>query len=212
LENNLQNTQSFCFSYVFGSIFFSAQFQYCGLVWLRAETKRNCLGILFCGESICDYKVDANVGRSWQLFTFQGLYYSIFWLIFFSKIHLILYSVVPFGLILVLNSLLILKMRSRSLIYIKSFSLSNSSSRKSKRNSMNKTVIILTFLFILMTLPSACASYFFDQLFVSEHGRFIVALCDAISFSYHGLNFVVYFLTNRRFRRKLMNVSKSLSV
>ena len=65
---------------------------------------------------------------------------------------------------------------------------------------MNKTVIFITILFIAMTLPCSIASIYFDQLIISSVGSVVLIALDALTFSYHGLNFFVLLYTNQKFK------------
>jgi hypothetical protein len=72
-----------------------------------------------------------------------------------------------------------------------------------KGSKMNRTVISMTLIFILMTSPSAMASFFFSTLFSTDYGTFIVNLFNCISFTYHGLNIVIMTVSNVIFRKEL---------
>ncbi len=96
--------------------------------------------------------------------------------------------------------------RRRSNKYLKIFSNSHAIKLRIQANSLNRAVILLTFMFIIMTLPSACASFFFDVWFQSVIGKFVISLCDTISFSYHALNVIVFSITNRKYKVKLKHL------
>lgn len=78
--------------------------------------------------------------------------------------------------------------------------------KQSRNERMNKTVLSITFMFIAMTLPSACASFLFDTLLTTDYGNFIIVLLDCISFSYHGLNFIIMTFSNTMFRKEFFKI------
>lgn len=95
------------------------------------------------------------------------------------------------------------------LIYRKKAAMGNkatSKEQKSRHDRMNLTVLLMTFLFILMTTPIAMASFFFDELTTTDYGQFIIVLVDFISFCYHGLNIFIMAITNRIFYNECLQV------
>lgn len=129
-----------------------------------------------------------------------------------------MYSLVPFLLIALANLLLVLSLYARR----RRLQPSNNSTqqqqstagttatvsdtKKQRNERMNQTVLVMTFLFIAMTSPIACASFFFDTLFTTDYGNFIIVLLDCVSFSYHGLNFVIMTLSNTMFRKEFFKI------
>jgi ABC-type transport system involved in Fe-S cluster assembly fused permease/ATPase subunit len=77
------------------------------------------------------------------------------------------------------------------------------SGNQNKFGKMNRTVFIITMLFIVFTLPLACASFFFNTLFASDWGYFLINLLDCISFTYHASDFVISYLSNTIFRAEV---------
>ena len=66
----------------------------------------------------------------------------------------------------------------------------------------------MTFLFILMTLPTAVASFFYNRLMSQHYGPFIILLFNSVTFSYHAFNFFLFVYENKIFKRKLKSVYK----
>ena len=84
--------------------------------------------------------------------------------------------------------------------------------KNQRQDAMSKMIIFMTFLFVAMTLPTAYASFFFARLIQTDHGYFLIVLFNCITFSYHGLNFLIYYVSNLKFRsefRKLFSGNKS---
>ncbi|CAF1015086.1 unnamed protein product, partial [Brachionus calyciflorus] len=75
-----------------------------------------------------------------------------------------------------------------------------------KQNQMNKTVIYMTLVFIVVTLSNATGTVLFNDLIVSDYGSFLIRLFDMMSFVYHGFNFILFYMTNIRFRKEFNKV------
>lgn len=122
------------------------------------------------------------------------------------------YSLAPFLVLAIANLLLIRKIMSRKVVKMttmsSTFTNAKSTGKKSKSDRINKTVIILTLIFVMMTLPLASASFFFNQLVLTDYGLFIIVLLDCISFSYHGLNFILMAFSNKIFRKQYKKTFK----
>ncbi len=72
-----------------------------------------------------------------------------------------------------------------------------------KRRSMTVIIILITFAYIVLTLPSAIAGgYYLDSLMKTLEGKNILFICDTLSFSYHALNFIALPIANKQFRRE----------
>lgn len=97
--------------------------------------------------------------------------------------------------LIILNSFMIYKT-----VYKQKFALKHTSELSNrKKRQMTISVIILTMLFIIMTLPGAVVSgYFFQVLIKTPMGTIILYLLDNISFSYHGLGFLILYLSNKQ--------------
>ena len=111
-----------------------------------------------------------------------------------------LYSLIPFILLALASALLIFEMNRRT-----ASTIATSANRQENQKSLNKTVVSLTVLFIVMTLPGAVVtSFLYAYLFNSgEIGNLVIIVCDCFSFSFHALNFLILLLTNKRFLREV---------
>ena len=79
----------------------------------------------------------------------------------------------------------------------------------SKNESMNRTIITVTMLFLVVTLPTAYVSFFFADMIKTDLGYFLIVLFNCVTFSYHGLYFFLLLLSNNKFKReffKLLNL------
>lgn len=124
-----------------------------------------------------------------------------------------MYTVVPFTLVFIINLLIIFKITkfsSRSQnnkkaphsaqVVITPPKSTPSLSRSRRSKQMNRTILITTFLLIVLTLPGVIASNFFAQIvFEMEVGPILLNLFDNITFSFPALNFLTLLYTNRMF-------------
>lgn len=131
-----------------------------------------------------------------------------------------LYSLIPFVMIALANFLLVMTVhvrRKRTVNnYTQQITHQNNPSQvggvvigetsKQRNERMNQTVLLMTFLFIALTFPIACASFFFDILFATDWGYFIIVFLDCISFSYHGFNFIIMTFSNTMFRKEFFKI------
>lgn len=128
-----------------------------------------------------------------------------------------MYSIIPFVLLAVINVMLIYSTKFHNKVAI---AATTTDSKIKKRRQMTITVFLITFLFILMTLPGSFGSIFFVQkindynfikkgaivsgfyflsLSQTQIGSAVIILMDDISFSYHAFNFFTLLLTNKKF-------------
>jgi hypothetical protein len=68
--------------------------------------------------------------------------------------------------------------------------------------------MIVTIAFIILTMPGALCSYYFADLINLQYGRVILTFFDTITFSYHGLNSLILFMTNNIYRREVKKLFK----
>ena len=77
---------------------------------------------------------------------------------------------------------------------------------------MTRTVIIITFLFIAMTLPGAVVSSLYVEIFSRPDFQNILRAALGCSFSYHAYSVVVLYLTNRKFAKELRSLFAPLYI
>ena len=71
---------------------------------------------------------------------------------------------------------------------------------------MNRTVIHLTVLFLLMTIPGALIASVFNHLISIPYGFSIVTAVNSISSSFHAYYVVFFYCLNRKFAQKLRSM------
>ncbi|CAF1033244.1 unnamed protein product [Brachionus calyciflorus] len=123
------------------------------------------------------------------------------WMIDIAKLHLAFYSLIPFVILSIFNLLLIKSLYKTSLLIH-----GPNDSKRIKQNQMTKTVIYMTLVFIVVTLSNATGTVLFNDLIVSDYGSFLIRLFDMMSFVYHGFNFILFYMTNIRFRNEFKKV------
>lgn len=117
-----------------------------------------------------------------------------------GQIHLYIYSIVSFAVLTIVDLLIIYK------VVFASSRIKNDSGH-AKKMEMVRTILILNFSFIVLTLPSAVVSgFFYVDLSQSQVGIFVLNLCDNISFSYHSFNIITLYLTNKRFKNEIKSI------
>ena len=140
------------------------------------------------------------------LFCFEvDIYPSTKWMTTYGRIHLMLYSVMPFIILAILDVILIYKLyrRDNSLRQGNDNRFISRNRRNSRLEAMSKVVILITVSFIVLTLPIACASSFFAKLALTDQGLFIIVLLDCLSFSYHAFNIVISYRFNGIFKQEI---------
>ena len=142
-------------------------------------------------------------GTSQTYCYYNPAYPSTLWMNIYNKIHLLLYSAIPFILIFISNILLItflMKMNSRN--------VNNNPNNNARRSRTNKTIITMTITFILMTLPGAICSFYYSELTNLSYGSFTILFFDCVTFSYHCLNFWFLYFTNHVYKNELLKLLK----
>lgn len=134
-------------------------------------------------------------------FCFNDINFIKPWMGIYGTVHLAIYSIIPFILLSISNISLIFYIKKSKKCLVSSIVINNKKQHSNiMRQRMNKTIIYTTALFILMTLPTATTSLFYTKLIASDGGLFLIRFFNSISFSFHGLNFFVHLLFNKKFR------------
>jgi hypothetical protein len=140
---------------------------------------------------------------------YNSLYPVTKWMSTWGTVHLFIYSIFPFMLIIILNvTLIVFLLKRKKLIQPSSFTTSREEINSSK--AIGQTVMVASLLFVVFTLPSAIASHFYSDLIMSDIGSTYLILSNCLSFSYHGLNFFLFYLTNKVFGKEAQIVLKNL--
>ena len=109
-----------------------------------------------------------------------------------ENVHLILYSLIPFIIMLIFNILLIKRITR----------MKNMNKGSAIRNI--KSILVITFLFLIMTVPSSVAYGFFMQTSPKK----VLLLLDDLSFLNNSILFFTFFLTNLKFRKIIIDYFK----
>ena len=80
--------------------------------------------------------------------------------------------------------------------------------RTEKQNALNIMIILTTALFLLTTLPYSILSCFFFTS-ITPSNLLVYSLSD-LSFTYHSLNFIVFYFCNRVFRNEVKQLIQAV--
>lgn len=104
-------------------------------------------------------------------------------------LHLCLYSLLPFPILAIFNSLVIYLTRDTA----RQASEYNKKKAKFGQRFVTRLLIFLTFSFICTTLPSTIVYAFWHiEILQKKYGRVLLNLLNTIQFSRHGLNWIIY--------------------
>lgn len=112
-----------------------------------------------------------------------------------DQVNLVFYNIIPFLVMITFNSLLIVNIKKK---------LSTNFSSSSKKPNLTISLVIISFLFVIMTTPGTIMfAYFYDNLF-SKLDQSYVYLIDDISFFNHSLLFFISFASIKKFRATII--------
>ncbi|CAF4096218.1 unnamed protein product [Rotaria sp. Silwood2] len=134
----------------------------------------------------CYYDKDGTVNPQARLYNIYPLWDSM---------NLGLYNCVPFAFMVLFNSGVIyhlIRLRQTSIIQ----------NSRIQHRSISVTLVITTFLFLIMTTPATICFAFFS----STAGYFLLHLFDSILYTYHILSFCIYLITFREFRQEVFRL------
>ena len=120
---------------------------------------------------------------------------------------LVLYSYIPFAVILIANVLLVLKVRSQR---VNGSDLSASQLKRQK--SITVTIIAITLLFVVFTGVGTIVNLFIDQLLQTDWGKLLIVIADTICFTFHGLNIISLLVTNKLFRKEFLELLRCAKI
>jgi hypothetical protein len=118
-----------------------------------------------------------------------------------ERVHLLVYNAIPFTIMLVCNSLIIYNVKFANKIQSK-----NQNSMKKKRR-MTFMLILVTFSFMCLTLPSVIVHTFFrEHLKTKSYRRLVNLVVNNLLHTSHGINFFLYVFSAPNFRAELRKV------
>ena len=135
---------------------------------------------------VCFYESDGSFSSGSRLYTVFPLW---------DNINLGLYNIVPFILMSGFNGGVIYH-----LIRLKQTSTVQNS--RIQHGSISITLVITTFLFLLMTTPATISYGFFDSTAPAS----TLKTLDSVLYTYHILSFPLYFTTFREFRQETLRI------
>ena len=122
-----------------------------------------------------------------------------------QEAHLILYSILPFSIMLTSNLLIIYNVICGQKVESK-----NKASVKRKRR-MTYMLILITFTFIILTLPSVLVHAFFrNTLKTKKYRRLVNLVVNNLLYTSHACNFFLYVFSAPNFRAELISIFNSI--
>jgi hypothetical protein len=131
-----------------------------------------------------------------------------------ERVHLVVYNLCPFAIMCICNTYIIYVTFQSSRVQIEI------ASRECRRKSIERyrqftaLLIIVTFAFVLLTLPACIYFVFFRHNLVTKHPRnyrfMIQILLNSIQFTSHGINFFLYCFSANSFRHELCEMFRGL--
>ena len=133
------------------------------------------------------------------------IFYSSF---FFLKQHSIVYSLLPYSIMIISNLFLVNKL----FVGKNDHTGRSSNEMATRRKSMSVSVLALCTLFILFTSPASIASAFYlEELLTTSKGLLLFHFFDCFAFTFHSCNFIILISTNNKFRlhfNRLLKICK----
>ena len=134
----------------------------------------------------CFYNPDGSVNPQAYLYYIYPVW---------DLMNLGLYNCVPFLCMVILNSGVIyhlIRLRQTSTV----------KNSRIQHGSISVTLVITTFLFMVMTIPSSVAFTFYSQV----AGHVILQLLDSMLYTYHILSFPLYMITFNEFQKEVIRL------
>lgn len=115
---------------------------------------------------------------------------------------LVLYTVLPFILLTLCNILLIMTVVNSKKSFAKKDGKASVADKKQIKMAM--TIIIISLLFCLFTLPTASIQgSTLVYLLGFNFGQLVVAFCNMFAYTYQAINFIMLTATNSQFEQEL---------
>jgi hypothetical protein len=122
---------------------------------------------------------------------------------FWNKLHLFLYALLPFPILLALN-LIVIYLTADAAKSASEISATNYKRFKSGQNFVTRLLIFLTLSFFFTTLPSTLIyAFYHQQILKLRYGRVTLNLLNTLQFSRHGLNWIIYLYSSSYMREEL---------
>ncbi|CAF1553826.1 unnamed protein product [Didymodactylos carnosus] len=148
------------------------------------------------GYNTTTYNGSKTEQRNFACYLIKNLHYQSFYYSFYSKAHLILYSVLPYVITSICNIFVLLKVFHKRKQHIKT---------RTRSTQKNVTVLIVlsSTCYVLLTLPDAVYWEFFGKS-VSNHLKRVIPYCINISlYINHSSTFLLLMIISTKFRQQL---------
>lgn len=114
---------------------------------------------------------------------------------------MIFYIIIPFLIMITFNTLLIVNLKHK----LSKFP-NNGQILVKRRPNLTVSLIILSFLFLVMTIPGTMLFGFFFEDILSNLNQTFIFLIDDITFLNHAMIFFISFLSNKKFRKAIIQI------
>jgi hypothetical protein len=134
----------------------------------------------------CFYNTDGTVNVNSRLYVVSPMW---------DYVNLGLYNCVPFIFMVIFNSGVIyhlIRLRQTSTVQ----------NSRIQHRSLSITLVVTTFLFLMMTVPGTVAYAFFSE----TASDFVLHFCDCFLFTYHVTSFLLYMITFAEFRKEVIRL------
>ena len=140
-----------------------------------------------------------------------------YYLLFSFQVLVYFGYIVPYGLLILFNAMIIYKATTyertkkrtqvMSLVQENLHSSSIATRAYQRKLEMTKTILFITFLYIVTSLASTLiTAYFYNQIISDYSGQMVINLVDAVLFSYPAFNFFILFFSNKLFSQEVRSL------
>ena len=120
-----------------------------------------------------------------------------------EKVHLLIYNAIPFGIMLVCNSMIIYNVKFARRVQ----SQTKSSAKKKRR--MTLMLVLITFTFMILTLPSVITHTFLREFLINKtYRRMVNIIVNSLLHTSHAINFLLYVYSAPNFRAEIIRIVK----
>lgn len=79
--------------------------------------------------------------------------------------------------------------------------INSSEENSARKKSLTYTILTITVMFLILTLADNILNAFFlPIILVEDYGYNLLFFADSLAFTYHGLQFIILLVTNKKFK------------
>lgn len=122
-----------------------------------------------------------------------------------NTVHLYLYTIVPFIIMITFNMMLISKSLWRT---NKNLKINRACKTSSEKRRLSRSLFIITMSFLILTSPANIVYGYFEDANSTPRFRVILHILDCIAFMHQSMFFINCYFSNNQFRRKVIGLWK----